>query len=151
MTFGPSGFQGQILWGFFFPMDTSGVRACFYPFFTPAVSLPRVCFAPNHISALPTLFHVFCTLHLAVESLFCQFLSHFLGYLYWCDCYLEGPPTLPSPTEVPYIIFEVHNNLSFRSNFFRMHQRLDIKPLCSEGCLHEKDIVLVTMTTKNND
>ena len=38
--------------------------------------------ALNHVSALPTLFNMAFSLHLAKDSLFCQSLGHFLGYLH---------------------------------------------------------------------
>lgn len=40
------------------------------------------------ISTISTLFDMASSLHLAVESLLCQFLGHFLVYLHWYQCYL---------------------------------------------------------------
>ena len=47
-----------------------------------------VSLVPYHVFSLSTIFNVASSLHLAVESLLCQSLSHFLGYLYCCGCYL---------------------------------------------------------------
>ena len=48
----------------------------------------QISLVPNCVSALPTLFDVASSLHLAVENPFCESLGHFLGYLLECECYL---------------------------------------------------------------
>ena len=52
----------------------------------PMACLPL--FGSSGVSALPTLFDVSSSLHLAVMSVFCQSLGHFRGYLRWCRGYL---------------------------------------------------------------
>lgn len=64
-----------------------GMRVCFIPLFTlhsPSLqwTIPWVPLAPIHVSGLPTIFDVASSLHLTVESLFCQSLHPFLGYLH---------------------------------------------------------------------
>ena len=65
MELGPSGFQSQMFEEFVFP---------------PSLDSPTSRFTFWAVSALPTLFDVAPLLHLALESLFCQSSSHFLGF-----------------------------------------------------------------------
>lgn len=77
--------------------DSSSPRECLclgclmlvlplFPFSTCRAPLPTgtpgVFLAPNHVCAFYTLLDASSSLHLAVKSLFCQSLGHFLDYLH---------------------------------------------------------------------
>lgn len=82
------------------------------PLSAPTMSLPtKDSLVPSHISALPPLFDVALSLHLAVESLFCQSLGHFLVLSMWVlsRCihgtrWALGLPTLPSFPHITQIL-----------------------------------------------
>ena len=88
MKLDPADFQSQMLGGVVFPVQFLHAWVLGEILFSlqlaaslPSMSTPKGHFAPDHVSTLPSFFSVTSSLHLAVESLFCQFLGHFLGYL----------------------------------------------------------------------
>ena len=90
----PSGFQIQMLSGFVFPtgLPVREGRVCYFLLSKPVLSLPPVDHLVDPfracVSAFPILSDVASSLHVAVDSLFCQSLGHFLGCLPRYGCYL---------------------------------------------------------------
>ena len=72
-----------MFWGFIFLLWALWYEILFpSSLCTVTYPLPKVHVAPDLVSTLSVLFSVAYSLHLAMESSFCQSLGHFLSYLH---------------------------------------------------------------------
>lgn len=103
------------------------------PSFPQTVSWVRL--VPGCTSTLLPFFHMTSSLWLALESLFCWSLGHFLSYLHWCECYLGilwGKVSLGSSyfTSFPEVCCSINKNVlhsSSRSRSLPPHSLITFK------------------------